>query len=98
MGSVPLVGYAQGGGLFGKSEIAIVYEKFVFLIVPINISGIANINIEPTVPVHIRHAHPCRPGSGAGYAGLFRDVLKDKISLVEVEFVWTLVSRKVNID
>src|SRR5690606_23374192 len=98
MGGVSRIGDVVQPCLFRKSHIAIVDEQLVLFVIAFNVAGIAYVDVQPAVAVDICHTHSCRPGPRAGHTGFFGYVLKLEITFIDVKFIWSKVTRKINVD
>jgi hypothetical protein len=87
----------SSNAFFGERKVAVVDEKFVPALLGIALARIANVNIEKTIAIDIRHRHARFPRHGANHAGLLCNILEFEIALIEVQFIGLHIGSEVNI-
>ena len=91
------VGQSVRGRFFFKGSVALVDKQFVFLVVALDVAGVADVNIQPAVAIDVGHRHPGRPAPRSRYAGRFGHVLELQIAPIEVEPVGQAIGAEVDI-
>ncbi len=90
-----------GGSLLklGDSVLvgALVDEQLVPAVVVGEFARVADVDVEPFVPVHVGHGHAGGPGARAGHPGRRRHVLEPPVALVQVEPVVVLIGGEVEV-
>ena len=72
---------------FGKGQVAIVDEEFVVAAIASRFARLANVNIQPSIPIDISHGYTGGPyvfGAEPSFSG---DVLKLEVAFVQVQAV-----------
>ena len=80
--------------LFLEGPVFLVDVEFVVSAKTLDAHHGTDINVQPAVPVYIRHDASGIPTAFAKHSGLLTDVFELQISFVQVELVWPLVSGK----
>src|SRR5687768_7721747 len=67
------------------------------MIIPLHITAVANINVQPVVSVYIYHICTGVPVLPALQSGLIGYILKFPVAFIDIEFILLLVGGKENI-
>ena len=97
MGAKARIGQAIFGRLIHKGAVALVDEELIFLIAPLQIARVADVNIQEAIAVHIHHAYARAPGLGPGHACGFGHVFEFEIALIDKQAIGQQVGREVHI-
>jgi hypothetical protein len=93
-----LFGDAKGLALFGKGQITIVDIEGVVTVFAFERTGLADIDIQKTIPIDIGHADSCGPNALDPKSRFLGNVFKFEIAFVQVKAIRGLVACKENID
>ena len=72
-------------------------RRVAVMVARVVIADCANIDVEKTVPIDIGHGDAGGPIGIAGYSGPGRDIFKNEIAFIKIEFVAALVGRQIDI-
>ena len=98
MGGVAVIVDTVLGCPLGKGTVTIVDKEFVVPLITFHITGIAYIDIHPSVTVDIRNTSACGPLSLAGHPRFYGDILKDKVALVQIKHIGSHIGREEDIQ
>jgi hypothetical protein len=79
---------------FGEGEIVVVDEELIAAIPGFKIARFANVDIKPSIAIHISKGYACAPHARRFQSGFIGNVFEFKVALVQVEPVGLLVSTK----
>ena len=76
---------------------AIVDKKPIFTRQTLVVRDVRHVNIELAIAIHVRHRDARFPPLSVSNARLFGDVFKFEITFIQIQFIRSLIGRKINI-
>ena len=77
--------------------IPLVEKKLIGAVIPFDISGVADINIQQSIAIHINQADPGGPVMCSGYSCLPCHVVKSETSLIQEQFIRLVIGDHIHI-
>ena len=97
VGAKALISKTVVGSGFGKGTVLLVDVQFVAAVVTLDITGVADVDVEPAVRIDVGHRHAGTPGGLSRYAGPLGHVLELHVPPVEEEAVIYPVTAQVDV-
>ena len=97
VGAKAFIVQAVGGGLFGEGTVALVDKQFILPATSFYIAGVAYVDIELPIAVHVGHAYAGRPYFAASYSRCFGGVPEREVTLVEKQAVGLHIGGEVHV-